>query len=166
MMNGRGRAVRSTTNRKPGLLAAMLVSIVTSGNAQKPSQVAVVSGTVTDVTGAQIPGAMIRLTHPGDPSLQTTTDVKGHFELTTKLGEYVLETSAPGFVVDKLPVQLSAATQSTEHIALRIASLDCYGPHIEQPRIEPLDASLTATLPLIPIPPYKQTAKKAHPLSK
>jgi carboxypeptidase family protein len=159
-------AHKIVTSRKRNLLAAVVVSIVTLGNAQTPSQVAMVSGTVTDVTGAQVPGAIIRLTHPGDPSLQTTTDVNGHFEMTAKPGEYVLETNAQGFMMDKLPVQLSAATQSTEHIALRVAMGGGVGISIEQPRIETLDASLTATLPLTSIPPYKQTSRKPHPLSK
>jgi hypothetical protein len=157
-------AHKIVTSRKRNLLAAVVVSITIFGYAQTPRQVATVSG--TDVTGAIVPNATIRLTHPGDPSLQTTTDVHGRFEMRAKPGEYVLETSAQGFMMDKLPVQLSAATQSTEHIALRVAMGGGVGISIEQPRIETLDASLTATLPLMPVPPYKQSFKKPHPLSK
>jgi hypothetical protein len=123
-----------------------------------------VSGTITDETGAQVPGAIIRLTHLGVPALQTTTDPNGHFEMRAKPGDYVLETTAQGFMTDKFPVHLSAATQSTEHIALRVAMGG--GVYIEQPPIETLDASLTATLPLTPMPPYKQTSKKPHSLAK
>ena len=156
-------AHKIVTSRKGILFAAMVVSITIFGNAQTPPQVAVVSGTITDATGAQVPGAIIRLTHPGAPSLQTTTDADGHFEMRAKPGEYVLETSARGFMIDKLPVHLSAATQSTGHIALRVNNMDTGRPGVYIEHIETLDASLTATLPLTSTSPYKQTSKKASP---
>jgi hypothetical protein len=124
-----------------------------------------VSGTVTDATGAKVTGATIRLAHPGAPSLQTTTDSNGRFEIRAEPGEYLLETTAPGFVTDKLPVRLSAAIQSTEHIALRLGQC-CGSIAIDEIPIETLDASLAATLPLTPMPPYKQTSKKPHSLAK
>jgi len=155
------------TSRQRRWLAAVIVSITILGNAQPPPQIATVSGTVTDVTGTIVPGATIRLAYPGAPSLQTITDNNGHFEMSAKPGEYILETIAPGFLTNKLPVHLSAAIQSTEHIALQIGGI-C-GPCIsmESPiPIETLDASLTATLPLTPMPPYKQTSKRPHPPGK
>lgn len=101
-------AHRKTISRKRKLLAAVVVSITIFGSAQTPPQVATISGTAT---GPIVPNATIRLTHPGDPCLQTTTDVKGSFEMRAKPGEYVLETSAPGFMIDKLPIHLSATPQ-------------------------------------------------------
>jgi hypothetical protein len=139
-------------------LVAVIVSITILGNAQTPLQVATISGTITDATGAIVPRAVIRLAHPGAPSLQTTTDNNGYFEMSAKPGEYILETIASGFLTNKLPVYLSAAIPSTRHIDLQIGEL-C-GPCIsmESSKIEILDASLTATLPLTPIPPYKTSA--------
>ena len=73
--------------------------------------------------------------------------------MRAKPGEYVLETTAPGFRLDKLPVRLSAATQSTERIALVVENIRNDQVDYREPPIETLGASLTATLPLTPVPP-------------
>jgi hypothetical protein len=145
------------------LLAAFVLAIATSGNAQTESQTATLSGTVTDAAGTRIPGANIQMARPSALSIQTKTDGKGHFEITAGQGEYVLQTAAPGFTTDRLPIQLSATTPTTTHIVLRVGRIEC--PVFIEP-VKTLDASLTATLPLLPMPPYKQASKKYHLSSK
>ena len=150
------------------LFAALVLAIATSGNAQTPPQVATVSGTVTDTAGTGIPGANIQLTRTSAPAIQTKTDAKGHFEMTTGPGEYVLQTAAPGFMTDKLPTHLSATTPTTTHIVLQLGNGGCgvCVSTVSTDRIETLDASLSATLPLTPMPPYKQASRKPHSMGK
>lgn len=159
------RPMRSTLRsfRQRRLLAALLLATATSGNAQTESQTATVSGTVTDVTGARIPGANIQLARMSAPAIQTKTDGKGEFEIAAGPGEYVLQTVAPGFITDKLPVHLSATTPTTTHIVLQIENWGC-GVCIstEPATIKTLDASLYATLPLTPMPPFKQASRKPY----
>lgn len=155
-------AITIVVLRHRRLLAALVIAIATSGNAQTESPFATVSGTVTDASGARVPGASIQLAHPGAPSIQTKTDGKGEFEITAGPGEYVLQTVVPGFVPHTLPVNLSATTPTTTHIVLQIESWGC-GPCISiEPPIKTLDASFSAMLPLTPMPPFKQASRKPH----
>jgi hypothetical protein len=159
-------AVTIISFRRRRLLAALVLAIATSGNAQTESQTATVSGTVTDVAGTRIPGANIQLARASDPSIQTKTDSRGHFEITAGQGEYVLQTAAPGFRTDKVPIHLSATTPTTTHIVLLIENGWGCGPSVSTNRIETLNASLSATLPLTPMPPYKQASRKPHSMGK
>lgn len=146
------------------LLAALVIAIVTSGNAQTGSTFAIVSGTVTDASGARVPGASIQLAHLGAPSVQTKTDGKGEFEITAGPGEYVLQTVARGFAAHKLPVHLSATAPTAIQIVLQLDMGSVCEPCLSiEPPLETLDASLSATLSLIPMPPYKQASRKPHP---
>ena len=56
--------VTIVTLRHRRLLAAVVIAIVTSGNAQTESQFVTVSGTVTDVAGTRVRGASIQLAPP------------------------------------------------------------------------------------------------------
>jgi hypothetical protein len=156
-------AVKIATSQHRRFLAALVIAIATSGNAQTEPPVATVTGTVIDASGARVPGAGIQLAHPGAPFIQTKTDGKGEFEITAGPGEYVLQTVAPGFITDKLPVHLSATTPTATHIVLQIENWGC-GVCIstEPATIKTLDASLSATLPLTPMPLFKQTSRKPH----
>jgi Carboxypeptidase regulatory-like domain len=118
-------AVTIVTFRHRRLLAALVIAIATSGNAQTEPSGATVTGTVTDAAGAKVPGASIQLAHPGAPSIQSKTDGRGEFEITAVPGEYVLQTVAPGFLTDKLPVHLSATAPTTTHIVLQIDGWGC-----------------------------------------
>jgi hypothetical protein len=145
------------------LLAALVIAIATSGNAQTRSTFATVYGTVSDVSGARVPGASIQLAHPGTPSVQTKTDGKGEFEITAGPGDYVLQTVARGFAAHKLPVHLSATAPTAIQIKLQLEMGSVCEPCLSiEPPLETLNASLSATLPLIPMPRFKQTSKKPH----
>ena len=154
------RAVTIVTFRPRRLLAVFVIAIATSANCQTESPFATVSGTVADTTGARVPGA-------GAPSVQTKTDDKGEFEITAGPGEYVLQTVARGFAADNLPVHLSAAAPTAIQIVLQLARESVCLPCLSiEPPIETLDASLSAVLPLMPVPPFKQTFKKPHSPAK
>jgi hypothetical protein len=161
-------AVTIVTLRQRRLLAALVIAIVTSGNAQTESQVVTVSGTVADVTGARVRGASIQLASPGAPYEETTTDGKGDFEITARRpGDYILQAVARGFAAYKLPVHLSATAPITIRIVLLLDPASVCEPCVSsEPPIETLDASLSTTLPLLPMPPFKQSSKKSHPLAR
>jgi Carboxypeptidase regulatory-like domain len=147
-------------------IVSIVVAISTPGNAQGTSNSAMLSGTVSDVTGARVPGATVRLTHPGHPPLQTTTDDQGDFQINAEPGEYTLETVAPGFALYRLPLSVSAHNPHIIRIGLQIEMRECSVCPSFLPPIETLDASLTTTLPLLPMPPYRQTSKKSRPLAR
>jgi hypothetical protein len=154
-------AVTMVSFRQRRLLAALVLAIATSGNAQP----ATVSGTVTDAAGTRIPGANIQLARASAPSIQIKTDGKGHFEITADPGEYVLQTAANGFVTDKLPIHLSATPPTTSRVVLQVGSGGTCDVFIGPP-VETLNASLSATLPLTSIPPYKRASRKPRSIGK
>jgi hypothetical protein len=153
-------APKIVTNRKPNFVAAMVVSITIFGYAQTPPQVAIVYGTVTDVTGALIPHATVSLAIADSNTLQTTTDSKGHFALDAKPGEYILKASAPGFDVFKQTVHLTAATPTVENISIKVGGTcsPCVTIEAATP-IEVINPSLDLLLPLTTLPPFHLSAK-------
>jgi hypothetical protein len=70
-----------------------------------------VLGTVTDATGAVIPGATVTLTNLGTQvQQQTTSNSSGDYVFTLlKPGTYSLSVAAPGFKVDVVPTLVLAA---------------------------------------------------------
>jgi iron complex outermembrane recepter protein len=59
---------------------------------------AVVTGTVTDISGAVVPGASVKLKSPAGDTTAVTTDRNGQFRAATlAAGEYDLSAESPGF---------------------------------------------------------------------
>jgi hypothetical protein len=121
----------------------------------------VFSGTVKDTSGAAISKADIRL-EAGNSVLRTTTDPAGHFTLGASPGEYILKVTAHGFGMHVESIRLTPRQESTftteaiKNVVLRVASDGCGVCVTNVPLpIELLDASLTSTLPLNPLPPLK-----------
>jgi hypothetical protein len=80
-----------------------------------------ISGTITDPSGATVPGASITLRQPaGTFSRDARTDMAGQFRLTgLPAGRYELQISAPGFrrtvrQVELRPVELAAVSSVLE----------------------------------------------------
>lgn len=73
-----------------GLLVACGVA------AQQAGTVSVVIN-VTDITGASVPGAYVRVIPAPDPSVHMETDSKGHAALSLKPGGYALFVRSQGF---------------------------------------------------------------------
>jgi hypothetical protein len=61
------------------------------------AQTITVHGTVSDQTGAVIPGAQIFLDSLGKGIAETIVSSEGHFSIQTEPGAYVLKVSSPGF---------------------------------------------------------------------
>jgi hypothetical protein len=126
---------------------------------------ATLSGTVMDVTGAFVPGAIVSLGTAERLHQQTTTDNKGHFAIEATPGEYTLRAVSPGFFVFKETVHLTAATPITQNVTLSIGTFS--GPVVEDPHpVKSLNAPLDLLLPLTPLPPFHLSAKSLKHLQR
>ncbi|WP_390890472.1 carboxypeptidase-like regulatory domain-containing protein [Tunturiibacter lichenicola] len=97
--------------------AVLIIS--TSCSARSEFQIASITGTVTDVTGAAIPKSKVALEPTNGPVIKAITDNAGHFEISAPPGEYILTASAVAFRTTKKAVHLSAvapATRISKHV--------------------------------------------------
>lgn len=125
-------------NRRSGrvaLLCPLLVIISLLGFAllagtpaysQTTTTTAVVTGTVTDPTGAVVPGASVTLTNKDtNQTLAATTDAGGHYVFPAVLpGSYTLQVTAKGFkrsVITNLNVVVGKA--STVNVTLELGEV-------------------------------------------
>jgi hypothetical protein len=141
--------------------ALVLTLAITTTRAQSqftpPPKTAVVTGTVTDETGASIPNATITLKAAEGFTLETKSDIYGRFAMDTWSGEYILNISAQAFRTLSEPISLAETTNLPKHVVLSISKSGCgacitFEPPIE---LEMPSNSLTTTLPLKPLPPLK-----------
>jgi hypothetical protein len=149
------------------LLALSLAISATPARPQSlsSSQATTIGGTITDVTGALIPCAVVSLSMAGSSTLQTTTDSKGHFALDATPGQYILKASAPGYEVFRETVHLTAATPTVENISLGVGAITC-PIMIEGNTVEVSNASLDLLLPFTPLPPFHLSAKRLKHLQR
>jgi hypothetical protein len=98
------------------LCASMAASAAQGGNA------APVRGTVTDPSGAVIPGATVRLSNTISGLNRTaTTDATGQFEIANiPFNNYSVAVSAPGFSALKQNIVLRSAVGITVELVLKI----------------------------------------------
>jgi hypothetical protein len=134
--------------------------ITASCFAQSGTQIATITGTVTDATGAVIPKSKVTLEPTNGPVIQAITNNTGHFEISAPPGEYILTVSAQAFRISKKAVHLSAATPTLENIPLALGSCGpCLTVEPIYPALETLNVPFDLLLPLSPLPPYKFPAK-------
>jgi hypothetical protein len=100
--------------------AMLLAAVVASAQVASAS----VAGTVVDMTGSQIPGALVTIESPM-PMAGAATDATGHFVIDgIPPGTYTLRMQAGGFVSRELEVQIDDAKES----ALGLVTLDVKAP--------------------------------------
>jgi len=144
-------------------LAVLVIATANIGQAQ--SRTTTITGTVTDVSGALVPKASVSLETASGPVLQAIADNEGRFAIEAKPGEYVLKASSLGFMTYRQPIHLVAATPIKKDVKLQpvlLAGPEVVGP----PQMELLNASLTSTLPLGALPPFKLHSKRSKNLSR
>ena len=118
------------------------------------AKTAAVFGFVTDTSGAAIPKAAIGLQAPDGKTIQATADENGRFTIEAPAGDYTFKVGFLGFAPHQEAIQL-AAISIEKDIVLQVGSCTACVTVVEVPPIELLDASLTSTLPLNPLPPLK-----------
>jgi hypothetical protein len=114
------------------------------------------SGIVKDASGAPIPNATIGFSSRGNSLVTTKTDMDGHFAIEAPPGDYTLKVMSPGFqIYEHRSIHLIEGQPATENIVLQVYTC---GPCLtveSTPPIETVNASLTSTIPLLPLPPLK-----------
>jgi hypothetical protein len=112
-------------------VAVALTSRGTSGNEAlkmsfRPAAVtgAALSGTVTDPTGAVIPGATVVATNPAAETVRSAaTDNRGQFRMEGLVpGSYRIEAQARGFETESFSAEVAPAQQAVADVRLRIGS--------------------------------------------
>lgn len=135
------------------------------------AQTITVHGTVSDQTGAVIPGAQILLDSLGKGIAETIVSSEGHFSIQTELGAYVLKVSSPGFRTYQESVHWTSSTQEPMRIILQVAEGGGVNPcsslcGVSTPPIPLLTITLSSLLPLQPLPPLRLHARNLKKLSR
>jgi hypothetical protein len=106
------------------ILLALTAFGTRSSVAQATSSGTVV-GTVTDPSGAVIPGAIITITDPATKSVRTATSNKaGQYIVPDVLpGVYNIKTTRPGFSTDEIPaLTVSVGQQTTANFSMAVGA--------------------------------------------
>src|ERR1051325_10940409 len=84
-----------------GILCLILLAAVSTASLLAQGDRGVVTGTITDTTGAVVPGAAITATQKTtNTSFKTTTSTTGDFTVTSlPVGDYLVKAEKPGFKV-------------------------------------------------------------------
>lgn len=144
---------------------ALLILEITTAYSQPqsvdPHKAVVFSGYVRDPFGASIP-ATISLEDQKKIILWTMADRTGRFAIEARPGEFTLRVISSGFTTYQQSIRLDETSPIKQDIVLQISNLrdDCYA--CVPPKVEPLDASLTSTLPPNPLPPLKLHKRPAR----
>ena len=87
---------------------------------QPQSQPGSVSGTVTDATGARIPGVTVKLSG-GQTQVSTVTNDTGTYQfLQVAAGGYLIEASLPGFQAASINILLQAGIREVRNFVLQV----------------------------------------------
>ncbi|MEO5823030.1 MAG: von Willebrand factor type A domain-containing protein [Vicinamibacteraceae bacterium] len=85
---------------------------------------AALSGTVTDPSGAALPGATVTVKGPRPPDVTVVTNEHGIFRvLVLPPGTYAVRVELSGFVVEEVPVTVVSDRPTTLAVVLRIGNL-------------------------------------------
>lgn len=126
-MTAYGRAtVRKDVYKRGSLAVAMFCIVMFSCSLVGRSQaVGIISGTVTDPSGAVIPNASVMLTQKGTASSRSVaTNGDGlYFAPNLLVGTYSVSVSAPGFATKSVPdVKLDVSQQRVVNVVLTVGS--------------------------------------------
>lgn len=92
----------------------------------QPATSASLTGTVTDASGAVIPGASVTVRNTSTSVEHTvTTDATGHYLAESLMpGSYSIKAAAPGFAMQRVTdVAVDASRQTTENLILQVGSV-------------------------------------------
>jgi hypothetical protein len=113
--------------QKPIIFLILLLSCITpSLRAQSLGSAGTITGTVTDPSGAVLPGAVVGIRNPiTGYSQATTTDQQGRFRLTNlPPNPYHLEASAPGFATGVQDVSVRTSVPIDLNVKLTLAGAE------------------------------------------
>ncbi len=129
-----------------------------------------ISGVVTDVTGAVLPNAEVKLTNVATGAVRVTvTNSKGEYAVTQLLpAEYAVSFNAPGFNAASQNVQVTVGSTNTVNVKLAVAggstqitvaADDFAGVHLEKPEVAAvIETDQILSLPTLDRNPYNLVA--------
>ncbi len=125
-------------------LTLLFLGILTAPGLFAQTNTTALTGVVTDVTGALLPGATISLSSASSgTSLKTVSKAQGEFSFTQVTpGTYQVKVSAPGFSEDDETVQLLVATPVNLTFKLTVGSTDVVEVATNLAEINSTDATL------------------------
>lgn len=108
--------------RVAGLTVVTVALLLSSKPTRAQAVIGILRGTVTDPSGAAVPGATITVALPSGQTKTATTNAQGAYELRNLAsGTYEIKVSDPGFeTYDKEDVPIAAGQAETIDIALSI----------------------------------------------
>jgi hypothetical protein len=145
-------AVAATPSVSVPVTGSNVVSLdaLSSGAMAAKTAGATLTGTVTDRTGAVIPGATITVTEPSTHlSRSITTDAQGRFTAAgLQPGEYNLDASARGFKTNhQTNLVLSAANENVENVTLDVGAVtEAVTVEADALSVQTTSANLSATI--------------------
>ena len=113
----------ATVRHVAAVLAITFLSLAGAFAAQTGTTSATVQGTVTDPTGAVVPGATVEILNPVNGyHSQATTDADGHYRIVNiPFAPYHMTISATGFASTTGDVDLRSAVTMVKDFALQVA---------------------------------------------
>jgi hypothetical protein len=150
-------------------LTAYVASIGTPV-AQAQADLGSCSGVVTDVTGAVIPNAQVKVTNEATGSVRTVlTGSKGDYSVTELLpAAYTVSFSAPGFTSASQVLQVTVGSSNTmnvklavkgENTQITVTADDFAGVHLDKPEVAAvIQTDQILTLPTLDRNPYNLVA--------
>ena len=151
-----------------GLVA--YVACIGTPVAQAQADLGSCSGVVTDVTGAVIPNAEIKVTNADTGAIRTTiTDDKGGYSVTQLLpAVYTVSFTAPGFSSASQKLQITVGSSNTINVKLAVkgestqitvTADDFAGVHLDKPEVAAvIQTDQILSLPTLDRDPYSLVA--------
>jgi hypothetical protein len=126
--HGRAVKVELVPTSRPAVIrnsaVAAAPAAIVGGIAERPK--AALTGEITDVSGASIPGASVAVTNSLTQAVRrTTTDPSGHYTVDQlEPGTYTLHAEAPGFKSQQIPgLTLNPTQQNQMNVTLAVGAM-------------------------------------------
>ncbi len=136
--------------RNSARMAVCALTLVFLGVAFAQSPTGTITGTVSDATGAVIPGALVEATNVATSTVsKTQTTATGSYTFTSMpAGDYAVSITAQGFKTARTTgIEVRTAQISTQNVVLQIGQLaDTVTVSAETPLINPDSAAVTTTV--------------------
>ena len=115
------------TSIRRGVFSAILVVLSLTASisfAQSAGNSGTISGTITDVSGAVLPGANVSIKNPvSGYSRDTKSDAGGHYQFSNvPLNPYHVEVTAPGFAVQVHDIDVRSFVPVTLNVTVKVVS--------------------------------------------
>ncbi|HVS63097.1 MAG TPA: TonB-dependent receptor, partial [Thermoanaerobaculia bacterium] len=128
------------------LISVLLLGLVAGGALADGPETGVVSGTVTDTSGAPLPGAGVTITGGrGEKFTQTEEDGSYRFALLVP-GSYVVKASLEGMGEAEQAVQVTAGQRFQANLSLKLATAETITVTSEAPLVDKFNVGVGATM--------------------